>query len=666
MGVSFEFPDPLQPGDCITVIGTVGMKTFSMKFTSNFVAFDPDQLFDERCAAIDKLPVGDTVPLHVIFNTTGEWEVIGSTPETSSNASGFNAVRNGFKPDETFVCKVFVRKENFEVHLNNICLSLSDHMIPVGCIQGVVIEGDCFIHSFFFGDKAAVEKSVRNALTGAKAASKIKNRVSQIKHNLSAAVIECRLKHQDLQSSESLDCSCSSTADQEVDLNNNFQQEMFDDNCNENVFLKRPELQSSSRRRHYHSISDLPSLHRTESYQLVFDVDASDEETDPFQDRSRFSLLDVPTKFSQPVFRAVSCSELLNATAAQQTLPPVLHESRGIASSTLPSQSIQNGVLFDRSPPSAIPIMSLNGVPFLPSESESGFGGTINTFSHNSTDSQIDIPTTTEVLVAKTARNASRYTRLPIPERVFHSKAAFMRRQQTPIRPTRLSSSATSGLIPRFGHPVRPVSFHESMLEKVGSQRSIPMMARNPFAKNFSPTSSLPRETQASPLRRISLVATATDPQNDTSGVSSRGAVRDGALPGRSCPQEVQHLSNTVKDNELTNQLKVITEEQLTVKRNGTSPNVSAPVRWPKNTTPNEYGSVGTSTMMSLTKPISLRRRSSSENQNSIRKPAHMVPADRPKDTMHSVKSNITLDSPLQISSRKIGLPNHDSIKLMI
>ncbi|BHF58967.1 hypothetical protein SprV_0100192200 [Sparganum proliferum] len=663
MGVSFEFPDPLQPGDCITVVGTVGPKRFSMKFTSNFVAFDPDQLLGARDAAIDKLPVGDTVPLHVIFNTTGEWEVIGFTPETSSNASGFNAVRNGFKPKETFVCKVFVRTENFEVHLNGTCLSLSDHMIPVGCIQGVVIEGDCLIHNFLFGDAAAVEKSTQNALGSAKTAFKIQNGVSQIKHNLSAAVIECRLKHRDLQSCESLDCSCCSTSDRESNLGDGARETLVDSNPNENVLIRRPTFQPPSHR-HHHSIADLPSLHRTGSYQLVFDVEDSDEEKDVSKDRSHVPSLSVPAKLGQPVFRAASCSEFLNSATDVQPLRIAPDGLTDVAPSILPSQPIQSGVQFGWAPLSALPKISLNSKPLFPSDGESGFLHTSNTSPHNSTDPQGDSCTVAEVAVTKTTRPASLYTRLPVPERGFNSKAAIMRRQHTPVRTNGLSIPPTNNSIHRFGRPVRPVSFHEGMMETAGGQSLNPATvsgstSTSSRAKQFFPTSPLPYETQISHLRQTKASAEATETQNGMTGVSNMNAVKDGILPGRSCPREVRHPSSAVKGNSGTNQITKPIKERPRMKENGVSHNASALIRRPKHT------ATGTSAMTSLSKSTALRRWSTSDMLHPSRNPVQRVSADRSKDESNPVESKITSIGPSRISSQKISLSNHDSPKLV-
>lgn len=96
-----------------------------MRLDSNFEAFNPDGLLDARNEKIGeadedegliiKAPVSETVPLLVILKTNGEWDVIGETPETSTNASGYNAARNGFRPDKMFVCKICIKKDHFQV-----------------------------------------------------------------------------------------------------------------------------------------------------------------------------------------------------------------------------------------------------------------------------------------------------------------------------------------------------------------------------------------------------------------------------------------------------------------------------------------------------------------------------------------------------------------------
>lgn len=103
---------------------------FVLKLVSDFKVFDPDLPLSaspspQTPESSLQVPVSETTPLEVTLDTSGEWEVCGSTPETSSNASGFNAARNGFRTGELFTCKICVKKDFFEV----------DHLEPVGEIR---------------------------------------------------------------------------------------------------------------------------------------------------------------------------------------------------------------------------------------------------------------------------------------------------------------------------------------------------------------------------------------------------------------------------------------------------------------------------------------------------------------------------------------------------
>ncbi|VDD80198.1 unnamed protein product [Mesocestoides corti] len=229
----------------------------------DFAAFDPDIVSTPASSVNDTLPVGDTIPLLVTMDTSGEWEVFGSTPETSSNASGFNASRNGFRTGEIFTCKIYAKKDHFEVYLNGVCLSLSEHMIPVGCIQSVIIEGDCRIERMLFGDKLAVEKSSRNSVNTIQPRLSACRSLAQL--NLEEAkVIECLVREPSITSpfgsAESLfpgsDLASINTSKEE------------------GVSSHSPPTGTAPS-------PPLASLHRAGSYQLVFDVSDGEEETLP-------------------------------------------------------------------------------------------------------------------------------------------------------------------------------------------------------------------------------------------------------------------------------------------------------------------------------------------------------------------------------------------------
>ncbi|VDL18284.1 unnamed protein product [Hymenolepis diminuta] len=269
---------------------------------SDFKAFNPDALLnsstspschspsstlnDDLCAS--PVPVGDTQPLEVTLNTNGEWEVCGSTPETSSNASGYSAARNGFRPGELFVCKIYVKMDYFEVYLNSVCLSLSEHMIPVSCIQNIVIEGDCRISKMFFGETKAVEKSVRQAML-----CPLPPRAPSLKN----------LTQLNLEEASIVECSCRGPTFDMDDINIELdltepvspvdEHPVTNDRDNRTSSISDL-LNTTSPIRASHSLS---SIRRAGSYQLVFDV--SDEEDDG---KEHSPLL--------PVNRASSCSNL--------------------------------------------------------------------------------------------------------------------------------------------------------------------------------------------------------------------------------------------------------------------------------------------------------------------------------------------------------------------
>lgn len=214
------------------------------------------------------VPLGETRPLEVTLDTSGEWEVCGSTPETSSNASGFSAARNGFRTGELFACKIYVKMDYFEIFLNNVCLSLSEHMIPVSCIQSIVIEGDCRISKMFFGETKAVDKTARQAML-----RPLPPRAPSLKN----------LTQLNLEEASIVECVCREPTFEMDDTH-------LLPNQNEPIFPidENPVANNRDNRRSipdllntvpsiptYHS---LLNLHRAESYQLVFDI--SDEDDD--------------------------------------------------------------------------------------------------------------------------------------------------------------------------------------------------------------------------------------------------------------------------------------------------------------------------------------------------------------------------------------------------
>lgn len=317
MGIKFQFPSPLEVGHCIAIIGEVGKRRFFLKLQSDFNAFNPDALLNSVASnpcnspsssmdddqRIDSpVPLGETRPLEVTLDTSGEWEVCGSTPETSSNASGFSAARNGFRPGELFTCKIYVKMDYFEIFLNNVCLSLSEHMIPVSFIQSIVIEGDCRISKMFFGETKAVEKTARQATLRPlpPRAPSLKN-LTQL--NLEeASIVECVCREPTFETDD-------------IDLLLNPNEPIFP--VDENPVASGRDNRTSSIPDLLNTTPSIPtshsllSLHRAESYQLVFDVSDEDD------DENEHSPL-------PPLNRASSCFNLLSSSGGVIKRPSLL------------------------------------------------------------------------------------------------------------------------------------------------------------------------------------------------------------------------------------------------------------------------------------------------------------------------------------------------------
>ncbi|KAL5970042.1 hypothetical protein TSMEX_002240 [Taenia solium] len=272
MGITFKFPTPLDMGHSIAVIGEVGRTRFVLKLVSDFKVFDPDLPLPASPSSLTpespvQVPVSETTPLEVTLDTSGEWEVCASTPETSSNASGFNAARNGFRTGELFICKICVKKDFFEVYLNGLCLSLSEHMIPVGWIQSVVIEGDCRIGRMLYGDAIAVEKSARRSLNSLSSPLET-SRIPTPPNLEEATVIECLVQTPDIEADLDLTKPLFPLSEYSPERNINSKHVESGHQPSAESDLTATTTISSS----------LTNLHRAASYQLVFDV--SDNEDD--------------------------------------------------------------------------------------------------------------------------------------------------------------------------------------------------------------------------------------------------------------------------------------------------------------------------------------------------------------------------------------------------
>ncbi|KER28246.1 hypothetical protein T265_04918 [Opisthorchis viverrini] len=176
MKFRLSFPSSLQYGDNLEIKGEAGFDSFSLDLLSDYLAFDP-VAFDESNGLEGELPVVETQPLQIVFESTGGWDVNAKSPETSTTSHGTSARRCGFRTGEKFVCNIAIRKEYFEVSLNNMPIASSEHLIPVASIHGLEIGGDSVITSIKYGHPVAI--------------GQYRNRI--YKNNQIPTIVECRL-----------------------------------------------------------------------------------------------------------------------------------------------------------------------------------------------------------------------------------------------------------------------------------------------------------------------------------------------------------------------------------------------------------------------------------------------------------------------------------------
>ncbi|CAI2726698.1 unnamed protein product [Schistosoma spindalis] len=147
--------------------------------------FDPTILSEQDRTDECELPIVETQPLQILIETTGSWDINANSPETSTSSHGSSAKRFGFRANENFVCRVVIKTEYYVVYLNDVMLSNSEHLVPVGSINGFAIDGDSAISTILFGDLNAIEKY------------NSKHIVQHVQSN-NPKIIECRLTSDDL------------------------------------------------------------------------------------------------------------------------------------------------------------------------------------------------------------------------------------------------------------------------------------------------------------------------------------------------------------------------------------------------------------------------------------------------------------------------------------
>ncbi|CAH8438260.1 unnamed protein product [Dicrocoelium dendriticum] len=157
-----DFPSVLQYGDTLEIKAEAGKNFFYLSLLSDYLAFDPVQIAQhsdlENC-----LPMVPTQPLEIRLEINGCWDVTASSPEVSTISHGTTVRRYGFRSGEVFTCTIVIGREQFEINLNKNFLASSEHLIPVGSIHGMKIEGDCVIRSILYGHPIAIEHHYRVA-----------------------------------------------------------------------------------------------------------------------------------------------------------------------------------------------------------------------------------------------------------------------------------------------------------------------------------------------------------------------------------------------------------------------------------------------------------------------------------------------------------------------
>ncbi|KAF5404192.1 hypothetical protein PHET_02382 [Paragonimus heterotremus] len=244
----FDFPSTLQYGDDVEIRGEAGKECFSLDLLSDYLAFDPVES-DRLNKADDELPIVTTQPLHIFLEIAGGWDVNANSPETSTYSHGTSARRFGFRIGEEFKCTISIRKEYFEIILNDMPLASSEHLVPVGSIHGIVIDGDSKIKDIRYGHPTAIRNySLINKSM-----------------DLETKIIECRLTLDQLvQNDYSLDRFDDVDKCQPSDISQSVG-ELFWSYTDETAGEIEADMQTSH-------------LTRARSYQLVFKQEESDHE----------------------------------------------------------------------------------------------------------------------------------------------------------------------------------------------------------------------------------------------------------------------------------------------------------------------------------------------------------------------------------------------------
>ncbi|KAL3310347.1 hypothetical protein Ciccas_011091 [Cichlidogyrus casuarinus] len=171
------FPSILQYGNCIDILASLDPQTSlvdsnkqiiftnrdkttllaNLKLCSIELKSDCLMLQEPEAEEYDDLMMVETKPLSITLHSSGEWEVNAQSPAASSSASGFSLRRFGMKPNKLFLCHIVLHIDHYEIFFNDYRMNLSEHLVPLGMIQHLLIIGKASIRAVIYGRKDVVD-----------------------------------------------------------------------------------------------------------------------------------------------------------------------------------------------------------------------------------------------------------------------------------------------------------------------------------------------------------------------------------------------------------------------------------------------------------------------------------------------------------------------------
>ncbi|VDP74429.1 unnamed protein product [Echinostoma caproni] len=123
MVYKYKLPSRLQHGDAVELRGQAGDDRLIVELLSDHMACDPGKepkdIIPEEDLEVEVLPVVPTLPLQIVMESVGTWDVNAVSPISSTSSHGTTARRYGFRPNEDFVLTILVRPEHFETEIQN-------------------------------------------------------------------------------------------------------------------------------------------------------------------------------------------------------------------------------------------------------------------------------------------------------------------------------------------------------------------------------------------------------------------------------------------------------------------------------------------------------------------------------------------------------------------